>query len=137
MDQQFRAITSGLALGALAVFALAEDCYFPKKTGCGSGDDFCTPGSTVCEQTWTKTVDTGCGYLGPLGDLEPAHCGDQETVVIQDCDESNPSGFEPVGCADQGHCCYTDGYDNWDINPHVLIRKPVGSTNCCEITSGS
>lgn len=133
MNEHLRILASVVGLGAFAVLAFGEDCYFPKKTGCGSGDDFCTPGANVCEQTWTKTVDTGCGQYGPLVNSGQAHCGDLGDVLIQDCDEDDPDGLQSVGCAEGGLCCYTDGYDNWDINPGVLVRKATGAS-CCDLT---
>lgn len=135
MNQQVSLFAIALGLSAFGMLAFAdEDCYFPKKSGCGSGDDFCSSGALVCEKTWTKHEDNGCGQYGPLGNPRPGQCAELNNVIIGDCDDPTPTGYMTVGCNNgNGSCCYTDGFNNWQSNPGLLVKQPTGE-DCCDLT---
>jgi len=65
MNQQVSLFAIALGLSAFGMLAFAgEDCYFPKKSGCGSGDDFCSSGHSSVRRLGPNMRTMGAASMG-------------------------------------------------------------------------
>lgn len=125
---------ASIAIGTVALVALAapNDCFFLQSSGCGSGESFCAEGSEVCDEGYSKQVDTGCGKKGPMVGGVTRRCYTLTDATTGDCDEPNPDGLETVGCTNgSGLCCYATKVWSRDLTSSMQI--PAGEA-CCDKT---
>ncbi len=122
------AIVVGLAAASFG----SNTCYFLMRKGCGSGQTFCTNGSTVCEFSYTASTDTGCGFRGPVDVPLARKCWTLTNAVTHPCDATPPATLVQIGCAENGACCFGDLVDNGLPPPGGNFNTPSGE-QCCEI----
>lgn len=117
----------GLVAGATA----AQTCHWLKRTGCGTGSQFCAGESRVCDEGYEAAPAGHAGKLGPVnGGPVQRKCYKIKSTATIPCNEKPiPSGYEVVGCRDGNICCIAKTISQEGAGPGGDMFTPTGG-NC-------
>jgi len=106
----------------------AQTCYWLKRTGCGTGSQFCIAEQRVCDEGYEAAPSGHAGKLGPVtaGPVQRKDNKIKSTATIPCNEKPIPSGYEVVGCRDGSICCIAKTISQEATGPGGDMFTPQG-----------